>query len=209
MDCAEFQKILPEYMEGGGSTDQRAHLRSCTVCSGLVQDLQYIAEAAKLLLPIEEPPSRVWQGIQQSLEKEGIVRPARGPERIKPFLVPGRSTWIWRTALVAVLAVLAVVALARYNAQKETPVAAGPAAVNSQVNDIDNNDQQLLAEVSATNPAMRATYEKSLRSVNSYISDARKSVEAHPGDADAREQLMQAYEQKAALYDMAMSRPGQ
>jgi hypothetical protein len=74
---------------------------------------------------------------------------------------------------------------------------------------MDNSDQQLLAEVSVSNPAMRATYEKSLRSVNSYISDARKSVEANPGDEDAREQLMQAYEQKAALYEMAMSRAGQ
>jgi DNA-binding SARP family transcriptional activator len=56
---------------------------------------------------------------------------------------------------------------------------------------------------------MRATYEKSLRSVNSYISDARKSVDADPSDEDAREQLMQAYEQKAALYEMAMSRAGE
>jgi hypothetical protein len=209
MNCAEFQKILPEYIEGGGSAEQRAHLRSCTVCSDLVQDLQYIAEAAKLLLPMEEPSSRVWQGIQQSLEKEGIVRPARGPERIKPFLVPARSTWIWRTALVVVLAALAVIALMRYNTQKQTPVAANTLAVDPDSSDIDSSDQQLLAEVSAINPAMRATYEKSLRSVNSYISDARRSVEANPSDDDAREQLMQAYEQKAALYEMAMSRAGE
>jgi hypothetical protein len=208
MNCAEFQKILPDYMEGKASAEASAHLHSCTVCSDLVKDLQYIAEAAKLLLPIEEPSTRVWQGIQQSLEKEGIVRPARGPERIKPFLVSGRSTWIWRTALVAVLAVLAVVALMRYNAQKQGQAAASPTAVNSASPD-DNTDQQLLAEVSVTNPAMRATYEKSLRSVNSYISDAKKSVEENPGDEDAREQLMQAYEQKAALYEMAMSRAGQ
>jgi hypothetical protein len=209
MNCAEFQKILPEYMERGGSAAEREHLRSCTVCSDLVQDLQYIAEAAKLLLPMEEPPSRVWQGIQQSLEKEGIVRPARGPERIKPFLVTARSTWIWRTAVVVVLAVLAVVALSRYNAHKQAQVAAGTLTVDSATSGIDNTDQQLLAEVSVGNPAMRATYEKSLRSVNSYISDARKSVEANPGDEDAREQLMEAYEQKAALYEMAMSRAGE
>jgi hypothetical protein len=207
MNCAEFQKILPEHIEGRGSAEAREHLHSCTVCSDLVQDLQYIAEAAKLLLPMEEPSSRVWQGIQHSLEKEGIVRPARGPERIKPFLVPGRTTWIWRTALVLVLAILAVIALSRYSAQKQPPVAASPTA-NPATTDIDNSDRQLLTEVSEINPAMRATYEKSLRSVNSYISDARKSVEANPSDEDAREQLMQAYEQKAALYEMAMSRVG-
>ena len=73
MNCAEFQKILPEYMESGGSPEARAHLASCAVCSDLLQDLQYIAEAAKLLLPMEEPSPHVWQDIQKSLEKEGIA----------------------------------------------------------------------------------------------------------------------------------------
>lgn len=208
MKCAEFQKILPEYVEAGGSAEEKAHLHSCTVCSDLVQDLQYIAEAAKLLLPMEEPSSRVWQGIQKSLEKEGIVRPARGPAHIKPFLVPTRSTWMWSTMALLTLAVLAVVALVRYNAERPGTVASS-STIPVAVAGIDGDDQQLLTEVSVTNPAMRATYEKSLRSVNSYISDVKKSLEANPADDDAREQLMQAYEQKAALYEMAMSRAGQ
>jgi hypothetical protein len=207
MNCAEFQKILPEYIESGGSAPEQAHLHSCAVCSDLVQDLQYIAEAAKLLLPIEEPSTRVWQGIQKSLEKEGIVRPARGPAPLEPFLVPARANWMWRVAGISVLAVLGVFALLHYNAQKEQPIVSSPATASAA--GIDNDDQQLLTEVSVANPAMRATYEKSLRSVNSYISDAKKSLAANPGDDDAREQLMQAYEQKAALYEMAMSRVGQ
>lgn len=207
MNCAEFQKILPEYMERGGSTHEQDHLRSCAVCSDLVQDLQYIAEAAKLLLPIEEPAPRVWQGIQKSLEKEGIVRPARGTGRLEPFLVPARQNWMWQIAAVAVLAVVAAVALMRYNAPNEMSTAS-TAPVEASNAGIDEADQQLLTEVSAVNPSMRATYEKSLRSVNSYIFDAKKSVAENPGDEDAREQLMQAYEQKAALYEMAMSRAG-
>lgn len=207
MNCAEFQKILPEYMERGGSTHEQDHLRSCAVCSDLVRDLQYIAEAAKLLLPIEEPAPRVWQGIQKSLEKEGIVRPSRGTGRLEPFLVPARQNWMWQIAVVAILAVLAAASLMRYTAPKDMPTASTSPVAGSNPG-MDEADQQLLTEVSATNPSMRATYEKSLRSVNSYISDAKKSVAEHPGDEDAREQLMQAYEQKAALYEMAMSRAG-
>jgi hypothetical protein len=207
MNCAEFQKILPEYMETGGTAEAQSHLRSCAVCSDLVRDLQYIAEAAKLLLPIEEPSPRVWQGIQKSLENEGIVRPARGPARIEPFLVPARGNWMWRVAGITVLAALAVVALLRYNQQKQEFSSDRP--VSASASTIDGDDQQLLTEISVINPAMRSTYEKSLRSVNSYISDAKKSVEANPNDEDAREQLMQAYEQKAALYEMAMSVAGQ
>jgi hypothetical protein len=207
MNCAEFQKILPESMETGGSAEAQAHLSSCAVCSDLVRDLQYIAEAAKLLLPIEEPSPRVWQGIQKSLESEGIVRPARGPARIEPFLVPARGNWMWRAAGITVLAALAVVALLRYNQQKQEFSSDRPISASASI--IDGDDQQLLTEISVINPAMRSTYEKSLRSVNSYISDAKKSVEANPNDEDAREQLMQAYEQKAVLYEMAMSLAGQ
>jgi hypothetical protein len=208
MNCAEFQKILPGYIESGGTDPEQTHLQSCGVCSDLVQDLQYIAEAAKLLLPMQDPSPRVWQGIQTSLEKQGIVRPPRGPARIEPFLVPGRSNWMWRTVGITVLAVLGVVALLRYNAEKHTPSSQAP-AMSSTSSNVDSDDQQLLAEVSASNPAMRGTYEKSLRSINSYIADAKKSVQANPSDEDAREQLMQAYEQRAALYEMAMSRAGQ
>jgi hypothetical protein len=208
MNCAEFQKILPEHIERGGNADAQEHLRSCAVCSDLVQDLQYIAEAAKLLLPIEEPAPRVWQGIQKSLEKEGIVRPARGTGRLEPFLIPGRQSWIWQIAVVVLLAVLAAVVLMRYNAPGNMP-SASTAPVAGSNSGMDEADQQLLSEVSAGNPSMRAAYEKSLRSVNNYISDAKKSVAENPGDEDAREQLMQAYEQKAALYEMAMSRAGQ
>ena len=209
MNCAEFQKILPEYMESGGSAEAQAHLRSCAVCSDLVKDLQYIAEAAKLLLPIEEPSPRVWQGIQKSLEDEGIVRPPRGAARIEPFLVPARGNWTWRAAGITVLAVLAIVALLRYNAQQKTREISSNPAANTAVWTFDDDDQQLLSQLSAINPAMRSTYENSLRSVNNYISDVKKSVQANPDDEDAREQLMQAYEQKAAWYEMAMSRAGE
>jgi hypothetical protein len=45
--------------------------------------------------------------------------------------------------------------------------------------------------------------------VNSYIADAKKSLEENPGDEQARAHLMQAYEQKAMLYDIATSGPTQ
>ena len=51
--------------------------RNLSVCSDLVADLRYIAEAAKLLVPMEDPSPRVWNGIQESLEREGMVKPAR------------------------------------------------------------------------------------------------------------------------------------
>lgn len=78
MTCAEFQQALPYIIDSGGSAEHEEHLRSCLVCRDLVQDLRYIAEQAKLLVPMEDPPARVWDGIQRSLEREGVARPT-GP----------------------------------------------------------------------------------------------------------------------------------
>lgn len=74
MTCSEFQRVLPEIIETGGNEEQEAHLRECSVCSDLVRDLRYIAEVAKLLVPMEDPDPRVWDGIQKSLEREGLVK---------------------------------------------------------------------------------------------------------------------------------------
>lgn len=82
MTCAEFQQALPYIIDSGGSAEHESHLNSCPVCRDLVQDLRYIAEQAKLLVPMEDPPARVWDGIQRSLEREGMARPAGSRGRL-------------------------------------------------------------------------------------------------------------------------------
>jgi len=77
MTCAEFQKALPYIIDGDGGAEEQQHLASCHICSDLIADLLYIAEAAKLLVPMEDPSPRVWTSIQESLEREGMVKPAR------------------------------------------------------------------------------------------------------------------------------------
>ena len=77
MTCAEFQKVLPYIIDGGGSEEERKHLETCKVCSDLVADLRYIAEAAKLLVPMEDPNPRVWNNIEREIDREGLAKPAR------------------------------------------------------------------------------------------------------------------------------------
>jgi hypothetical protein len=74
MTCGEFQKVLPFIFESGGDPTQQQHLQECKICSDLVADLQYIVDQAKLLVPMEEPSPRVWDGIQKSLQQDGIMR---------------------------------------------------------------------------------------------------------------------------------------
>jgi hypothetical protein len=75
MNCAEFQRELPLIIDSGGSPEQEKHLRSCAVCRSLVDDLRYIAEQAKLLVPMFDPSPRVWEGITEKLQQEGLVKP--------------------------------------------------------------------------------------------------------------------------------------
>lgn len=100
IDCAEFQRALPYIIETGGNLDEEEHLRTCQTCSDLVQDLKYIAEQAKLLVPMEDPSPRVWKGIRSSLEREGVVRPDRGA---RGRVLKGKGTIPWIMALMAIV----------------------------------------------------------------------------------------------------------
>ncbi len=75
MTCADFQRDLPFIIDEGGNAEQEKHLKECKVCSDLVNDLRFIAEQAKLLVPMKDPSPKVWDGIQNSLEREGLVKP--------------------------------------------------------------------------------------------------------------------------------------
>ena len=67
-------------------------------------------------------------------------------------------------------------------------------------------DQQFLSVVSTRTPSMRATYETQLQAVNADIRETQAYVDRNPGDADARQHLMDAYQQKALLYQLALDR---
>jgi hypothetical protein len=70
MSCAEFQEHLPELFESGGDLQDHPHLKTCETCAALVRDLEYIAQQAKLLLPIHDPSPAVWDNIETALRKE-------------------------------------------------------------------------------------------------------------------------------------------
>ena len=67
-------------------------------------------------------------------------------------------------------------------------------------------DQQFLSVVSTRAPSMRATYESQLKAVNAHIREVQAYLDQNPGDAEARQHLMDAYQQKALLYQIALDR---
>ena len=199
MTCAEFQRVLPYIIDTGGNAEHEQHLRECPVCADLVADLKYIADQAKLLVPMEDPSPRVWEGLQKSLEREGLVKSA--PARRVLLGLPIRD-WEWFAAGAAIVLLLAGIFLTRTTAPAEQPNTPEVASI-SDSNLASAEDQEILSTVAQLSPDVRATYTQSLRDVNSYIADAERSVREDPGDESARQLLMHAYQQKALLFRMA------
>jgi hypothetical protein len=214
MNCMDCHRVLPEMMEGPRSTELSTHLKSCPKCSALVADLDAIAREARQLQAIAEPSPRVWNMIEAQLRSEGLIHAPR-PRR-SPLAGMNWRPFAW---LAPVAAALVAGALFLMNPRSTTnsdqanvQVTAPP--VTTAKNEVAKSllgrppveDQQILDAVALQAPMMKASYEDNLRSVNAYIRDAEQSVEQNPYDEEARQYLMEAYEQKAMLYDMALSR---
>jgi hypothetical protein len=69
-----------------------------------------------------------------------------------------------------------------------------------------SEDLQLLEVVGTHVPSMRASYETNLHNVNAYIRDAEASVQNDPNDEEVQQSLMDAYDQRAMVYEMAVDR---
>ncbi len=70
MTCAEFQDRLPELFESHADLSAVDHLKTCENCAALVRDLEYIAQQAKLLLPIHDPSPAVWEKIESAIQTD-------------------------------------------------------------------------------------------------------------------------------------------
>ena len=207
LNCEQFEELLPDVVDGGAWTaEQRAHAQGCLTCSSLVDDLRQIVQEAPQLAALEEPSPRVWEQLRKSLVAEGIIRPEAKPGRLIDFFFSPR----WRPALVPLGAMAAlVIVFVAYksdsrsaNMAQNTPTMTSPANVAAM---LDDDDEQLLNEVSANSPTLRATFEDNLKNANAYIQDAKDTAAKRPGDDQAQEDLIRAYNEKAMVYEMAIS----
>jgi len=221
-------------MNGDQDLEFQSHLRSCPHCAELVSDLKLIASEARQLSNSEEPAPRVWLRIAAELRAEGIIREsevAAGPGLV---LAPRRrwSPFWFAPAAVAILAagsyllnhkptapVAPQVAKKSGQPQPEMPSAQLPAAQGPALQTAQKpveqaelsppasaDDQELLSEVSTRAPSMRATYENQLQAVNDEIRETQSYINQNPADTDARQHLLEVYQQKAMLYQMALDR---
>ena len=69
-ECAKFQASMPDRIGGGEDLQTDPHMLTCERCRSLVRELEYIAEAARQLIPVEEEPrDELWTNIQLAIER--------------------------------------------------------------------------------------------------------------------------------------------
>jgi hypothetical protein len=205
MNCVELQASLAE-IESGKSTEQRNHLKGCAECSALVAELDFIIASAGELRAAEEPSPRVWNSIEIALRQEGLIRPQRANRSLLPAISSG---WLWTRWMVPAAAALLILVGVYVRQHSPAQTIAHDMAPPSAVSDAaiaGLNDDDLLQEVAQLSPAMQAQYTDNLQHVNQYIQDAKSVVDANPNDEEARRSLMEAYQEKAMLFELAMDR---
>jgi hypothetical protein len=210
MTCREFERVLPEIIDSARSTEQNEHLLSCPACWELVSDLNSISSQARQLRTEEaEPGARVWNFLEIALRQEGLIRePQPVPTTVmrpRPWWGP---TWLLPTAAMLLLGF----GVFQYAGKPPNRIEPGgtkdaPAGTDLAFDNLaGKEDQQLLYSVQRQSPAMLASYRASLQNVNAYIRDAEESARANPNDEEAQRILMNAYEQKSMVYEMALDR---
>src|SRR5262249_34403490 len=158
--------------------------------------LRYIAEQAKLLLPLHDPNPRVWNNIEESLHREGLLPATEGRMSRQGHITTTQTqakNWTplgWAFALTAVI--LFAFALINYRTHQlpSGQLSAQNVSADSASTSMDGDDQQLIAQVAQQDPAARGAYENSLREVNSYIEDAQQAARQNPDDPEARQLLL-------------------
>lgn len=203
MNCLQFEKTLPEYLEGDRTSEHQAHLSGCPACSNLLADLDYISEQAGSLQQLQEPSARVWNLLEAQLRREGLIHQPARPSQ-PSFFLRWRMAWMVPVAAALLIAVgIKLYHPARVGDNQPVAKVTAPAAPAAQVT-ASTEDKDILKTVASRPPAQVAAYRNDLDQANAFIRDAQDALRNDPNDLYSQQLLMNAYEQKQMLYHLAV-----
>jgi len=203
--CRSFLNQLDSWLAGDPHPQADAHLRSCSRCRALVQDLAAITSAAADWRASEEPPERVWVSLRAQLDQEGLIRHvpvAAAPSRrwfhrwFAAFPRPALAG-AYLAALVALAFALSGPVTKRVDDYRWF---AGTQNVTTPLTaQLDAAELSAVASYPDSNPEVLDSLHSNLAIVDNYIALCEKSVREDPEDEVARDYLYDAYHQKADL----------
>ncbi len=215
--CLRFDNELEAFLEGEARPFVTAHSQECPFCSAVLADLEMIRQAAREM-PVEEPSPVVWANVRARLEAEGVLRPQ---------ISVWRNLLAWRylahPAPVGVLAGLIILgsllsvpprSADRWGNQDQYVTATAPATAISMSEDsalarlVEDLEANYRANEATLAPDLKATYEKSLVSLNDSIRECLDSLHHEPRNTLAHEYLLTAYTRKAEILSSALEFEG-
>jgi hypothetical protein len=141
--------------------------------------------------------------VQQTVVRQAEPQVAQQAP-LQQRLTPGKTTEVAQSAIAAppnLAAKTRTDAAPGLQADQTSPDDTTEAELSPQA-----SDNEFLSEVSERAPSMRSTYEDQLKAVNNEIRETKAYISRNPGDIDARQHLLEVYQQKALLYQMALDR---
>ncbi len=218
--CRQFDAGLGAYLEGVANPFMVSHAQACESCGALLADLQAIQQAAREL-PQEEPSRVVWANVRAQLEAEGAF--AAPVSRWRQVLAWRFSPHLVPLGVLATLVILGSAltlpsgnlqrwsgpeGVADYSAGARTSAAVPPTedtALAQVVSDLESNFR---ANESSMTPDLKATYEKSLVSLDGSIRECLDSLQHEPRNTLAHDYLLTAYTRKAEVLSSALEFEG-
>jgi len=215
--CAQFDAELEAYLEGDARPFIPSHAQDCARCGALLADFQAIREAARDL-PEEEPSRVVWANVRARLEAEGAFGvPVSGWRQILAWRVFPHAVPLGILATLVILgSLLTLRDVQRWGnlqgAADSSAVAsiasvlpAGDVALAHVVSDL---ERSFRANEASMTPDLKATYEKSLVSLDGSIRECLDSLQHEPRNTLAHDFLLTAYTRKAEVLSSALEFDG-
>ena len=225
MLCAECQELLSDYLDGDLSDRQRqetdSHMRECTRCAALRNDLARIIHASASL-PLHTPSERVWEGVQREIGGGNVVAgPRQWWDRLSArrfdFSISAREIVTAAAGLVVLAGALWAVHVASPGSlpqgnwsemgtgQQTTMVPLSRSESREEVADlrkaVDDMTNRLEQRQPAWSPELQATYAKTVAEFDARIAECQKAYDADGGTEATRVPLMDALRDKLRALD--------
>lgn len=217
--CLKFEEELSAYLEEENRPAVLEHAEICEFCRCVLADLELVRSVSGEFA-LAEPPPTVWTNVRVALIAEGIIH---SPSSFWQRWLPARNRGLLRSPAALATAAAVVVATvvlfrgprlgnplqtASVNSAHSAALAEGYRANSRSTVQAQQAIQQLeeayYANEASMEPSLKATYEKSLQSLDNEIRECQISMQQQPENSLAREYLSSAYMEKAQLLQSAL-----
>jgi len=213
--CYQFALELEIYMEGEKGPFVPAHARECAFCMAILKDLETLRLATRAM-PLDDPSPVVWSNIHAQLAAAGAFG-----ERVSLWNWFGQLDFLRRPIPVAAFACLVLLGCLvtvprtyiQQNATTEFSALPAQAPVRSMAfigdtgaleRTVRELEETFKAREGSLTPDLKATYDKSLNSLDASIRECSDSLVREPDNSLAHEYLFAAYSQKAQVLSSAL-----